>query len=104
MPTLADKIDRMRNGEAVILTDEQLDALCGEGWMIRSAVHAGRVGVLDRWVGWMSGSLSTLPPESHIDPETLWMTALPGRCCFSKTGTPVPPDYWVPDDYARLAD
>lgn len=94
------KLLAMVRGVAVTLSNEQLDALDGEGWIIRTAHSAECTGVLDRWIGWMSGPQSTLPPGLRIDPKTLKATARAGRCRFA-SGGPLPEGYTVPDEYAH---
>lgn len=50
---LAAKRDALLRGERVGLTDRDLDALEADGIEIRTIPNPARVGIMDRWVGWI---------------------------------------------------
>jgi hypothetical protein len=53
---LKKKLDRMRNGERVILSDRELDALLtmeGDAYHVRTVPNPKRLGMLDTYIGWL---------------------------------------------------
>lgn len=100
---VAQKVEAMRKGEAVLLTVDELDAIEADGWAVRTAYNAGAIGTRSApYVGWMSGSLSTSPPMIRIDTKTMKAAALDGRCHWSSAGGKLPDNYYVTDEYAKL--
>lgn len=52
-PATAKKMQDMIRGKAVILSDDDVDAINNAGYEVRTAFNANQIGVLDRYVGWM---------------------------------------------------
>lgn len=102
--TIDAKVDAMRRGEAVPLTVAELDVL-EPGYCIRTAHNKDAIGTRSApYVGWMSGSVSTSPPDLEIDRKTMKAVARAGRCVFSGSRRPLPPDYYIGNDYAIRQD
>ena len=80
------KSQRIRSGEAIVVSNADLQdleaALSNDEWCnLKTAVHIGRVGILDQWVAWLGdkGNPPSFAQKSHPD-CILIAYAEPGMC------------------------